>query len=175
MRLPRATAAIGATLLLCACGGGAPDAANTAIAGNDAATANQAAATSSTSAALDVYRGRYPNEVVGATRFNEHPLVRAAVAKALGKHKAMSARTVLEGAGPATPIAMAGDRLLSWGCEQHNCGAHNWALLVAADGSRPELCYHNEAMQPVTRWLIDGEASARMLPEGCPSGDARPA
>lgn len=138
----------------------------------DTANAAAANALAAVEGPLLVHRGRYPSDVVNGMPFDSHPLVRSAVARALGRTPDLSARAILADVGPATPITLIDGRLVSWRCEQHNCGAHHWTLILAPDGTRPELCYHDEAGDPDTRWLVDGQVTARTDP--CPSGDARP-
>lgn len=161
---------LASALLLGACGPSARED-NAGTLGNDAATANDlmnnsASADAPAAGPLSGYVGQYPFDAVNGVAFRDHPLVRAALVQAGGENAPVD--RILSGPGPSTPIALADDgRILSWGCEQHNCGPHNWTLLVAADGSRPELCYHDEDATPATVWLVDGRPTER---DGdCPS------
>lgn len=157
-------------LALGACGPTTPED-NAGTMGNDAVTSNDllgnaTSADASATGPLSGYIGQYPFDEVGGVAFRDHPLVRAALSEAGGDNAPVD--RILAGPGPSTPIALADDgRILSWGCEQHNCGPHNWALLVAADGSRPELCYHDEDATPATVWLVDGRVTERS--GDCPS------
>ena len=117
---------------------------------------------------LSRYVGKYPSDRVGGVRFRDQPAVRAAIVRTTPKGVVREA--LLHGAGPETPIVVRNRRLLSWACEAHNCGSHNWTLLVAADGSDPEVCYH-DLDAGGTRWFRDGVVE-RGRTGDCPSGDA---
>lgn len=162
--------ALAGVLLLGACGPASPEDEAGTI-GNDAITANDlmdnmASAEGSAAGPLSAYVGQYPFDEVDGVAFRDHPLVRAALVEAGGGNAPVE--RMLTGPGPSTPIALADDgRILSWGCEQHNCGPHNWTLLVAADGSQPELCYHDEDATPATVWLVAGRVTERS--GDCPS------
>jgi len=161
-----------AALILTGCGPVAP--ADNGAMDDDASGATNAPAGNVTSARsptdgpLSAYVGQYPFDPVAGVAFRDHPLVRAALVQAGGTNAPVD--RILDGPGPSTPIARTGDgRILSWGCEQHNCGPHNWALILEADGSNGELCYHDEDATPATVWLIDGRPTSR--DEQCPSGN----
>ncbi len=158
-------------LALAGCGPSAPEDNAAAIdnAAPDDLTAN-AAAGAPASGPLAGYVGQYPFDPIDGVAFRDHPLVRAALMQAGGADAPVE--QILSGSGPSTPIETAADgRILSWGCEQHNCGPHNWTLLVAADGSNPELCYHDENATPATVWLVDGRPTDRS--GDCPSEGRR--
>lgn len=154
----RRCAAVAATMLTCivlaGCGSGNPFASDS--------TDNRTAAAP---ADLTGYVGRHPFERISGTTFLSHPLVESAVARAAPS--ATVARTALSGEGPSTPIVLIDGKLHSWGCEQSNCGPHNWTIIVAPDGSSPELCYHDEDSATPIQWFVDGAATARTDP--CPS------
>lgn len=115
---------------------------------------------------LSVYAGLYPGEEVEGVAFLEHPLVRAAVERAVSEEDVL--RLVLDPTGPKTPIAAKGDLVLSWGCEAHNCGPHNWSLLITRDGSEAKLCYFRAADKQGSLWFAeDKEPEARELE--CPA------
>ncbi len=163
-RLLSATLAFATAAALSACGPTAPrDDAGTI--GNDTVASNDlmgkaASAGSPATGPLSAYVGQYPFDAVGGTAFRDHPLVRAALTRAGGENAPVE--QMLSGPGPSTPIATAEDgRILSWGCEQSNCGPHNWTLLVAGDGSNAELCYHDGDATPATVWLVDGQVTER--------------
>lgn len=163
------TLALAAAVALAGCGPSAPED-NAGTIGNDAVTSNDlmgnAASADPATGPLAAYVGQYPFDAVDNVAFRDHPLVRAALVQAGGENAPVE--RILSGPGPSTPIATADDgRILSWGCEQHNCGPHNWTLLVSADGSNPELCYHDEGATPATVWLVDGRVTERS--GDCPS------
>jgi hypothetical protein len=118
-------------------------------------------------ATLAGYAGQYPFDKVGGVTFLDNPLVTGAVGR-LVPDPAVRA-LILGGDGPGTPIARDGDRLIGWGCETHNCGDHNWAVEIAADGSDPAVCYHDAAaMGSRSRWYL-APGSTAMRAGGCPS------
>lgn len=117
-------------------------------------------------AGLARYVGRYPSDVVGGTSFIADRQVRAAVSGVVSD-AAVRAR-VLDAQAVATPVALVDGRVLSYACEPHDCGPHNWAIAVTPDGGRAAVCYYDEE-RGVARWYPDG-AGARPA-GGCPSGD----
>ncbi|MBW6528413.1 hypothetical protein KZ813_16340 [Sphingomonas sp. RHCKR7] len=124
-------------------------------------------ATATPVAALARYVGHYPTDAVaGGTSFLADPAVRAAVATAV-PDAAVRAR-VLDTDVTATPIAEVDGRVLSYGCEPHNCGPHNWAIALTPDGASGAVCYYDEDRK-VARWY---PAGAGPNPAGgCPSGE----
>jgi hypothetical protein len=113
------------------------------------------------------YIGKYPFDRVDGKRFQDLPEVHAAVAAAV--HDPKIQRLILTDKDrPTTPIALEGGMLLSWGCEAHNCGPHNWTLLMKPDGSSPQVCY-TDMDHGGTRWFANGAVLAKTDP--CPSGD----
>ena len=116
---------------------------------------------------LSAYVGKYPFDKVDGVAFVDNPQVRAAVERAAGG--AIPASTFFTASGPATPIAMQDGRILSWACEEHNCGPHNWSMAVAPDGSTAQLCYHDDKATPPTIRIVEGKTTPQS--EDCPSGD----
>lgn len=109
---------------------------------------------------LAPYVGKYPFDAVGSVSFYQVPAVRAAVNGAVRDPRIR--RLILNASGPTTPIARGADgRLIAWGCETHNCGSHNWSLVVGPDGGNAEVCYHDDgAPGATTRWFRDGAEEA---------------
>ena len=156
-------------LLLAACGSSAPQeghAATNAPAPQAAAAVPPANATAPkppgppvpppAPAALAAYVGRYPVDAVNGVTFLAQPQVRAAVAAAV-PDDAEIRNLVFEGAGPTAPIARRDGRLISWGCEAHNCGPHNWAILIDEAGTAAEICYHDDSVDGEgSRWFAAG-------------------
>lgn len=118
-------------------------------------------------AGLSRYLGKYPFDKVDGSAFLGDPMVVAAV-RASGAETRIQ-ELILGGAGPQTPIRKVAGKIVSWGCEAHNCGPHNWTLAVLDDGSGGEVCYLNmdEGETPV--WYADGKKSPRTDP--CPAGE----
>ena len=120
-------------------------------------------------AALGGYAGHYPFDAVGGVRFLDQPAVTRAVTE-LVPDAAIRA-LVLGGDGPGTPIAKQAGKLVAWGCETHNCGAHDWAITIAPDGSGATVCYHDAAtMQERARWYL-APGRSEMRDGDCPSDD----
>lgn len=141
-------------------------------AGNDTAGSNaidgNLAAGNMTQAAegpLSVYVDKYAFDKVEAVSFLAHPLVRAGVEGAVPEAKIRE--WILENTGPQTPIALRDGRLISWGCQQHNCGMHQWTVVIAPDGGNTEVCYLPDGAEtPV--WYAGGKKIGRT--GLCPSG-----
>ncbi|SEL12598.1 hypothetical protein SAMN05216382_1545 [Sphingomonas palmae] len=123
---------------------------------------------SATTAAPDLsrYVGKYPFDLVAGTRFVDEPAVRAAVARVVPDAGVRD--TVLSRDGTANPVAEWDGRILSWACEAHNCGPHNWAIAITPDGRDAAVCYY-DADEPVSRWYPAGFRNP--APDGCPSGE----
>ena len=68
----------------------------------------------------------------GMTRFVDEPAVRAAVARVVPDAEVRD--TVLSREATANPVVEQDGRILSWACEAHNCGPHNWAIAITPDG-----------------------------------------
>ena len=116
---------------------------------------------------LSRYLGKYPFDPVDGITFLADPRVVAAV-RASGAETRIQ-ELILGGAGPQTPIRKVAGKIVSWGCEAHNCGPHNWTLAVLDDGSGGEVCYFNEDEGADPVWYADGRKSPRTDP--CPSGE----
>jgi hypothetical protein len=115
---------------------------------------------------LTRYLGAYPLDVVGGSSFLADPAIRDAVAAAV-PDAAVRAR-VLDRDVTATPVAMVDGRILSYGCEPHNCGPHNWSIAVTPDGKTAAVCYVDQDAG-IARWYP--EDAAPPPTGGCPSGD----
>lgn len=136
--------------------------ATSAHAGNDTASNSIEAA----DGPLSAYVGKYAFDKVANVSFLQHPLVRAGVDSAVPDAKIRE--WIFEKAGPQTPIALRDGRLISWGCQAHNCGSHQWTVVIAPDGGDPEVCYLPDGAEtPV--WYAGGKKTGRT--DLCPSGD----
>ena len=125
------------------------------------------AATPAASGSLARYAGKYPFDKVDGVAFLDAPAVTGAVDRLIGD--ASIRKLVLGGDGPGTPIARRDGKLIAWGCETHNCGDHNWSMLIAPDGSSAEICYHDAAaMHGRSHWYGDSALPA-MRDGDCPS------
>lgn len=172
-----ATALFGALLLLSACGsqdskaladaaktedGGANEAAPDAAPATSQTTTADAGAQGSTTAAgaatgpkLSAYVGKYPFDAVDGVAFKDHPLVKAGIAATVTNARIRNAITTTQ--GPSAPIAMVDGKVASWSCQQHNCGEHQWAILIDPATGATDVCYQNDpAMVSETRWFLAG-------------------
>jgi hypothetical protein len=130
-------------------------------------TAVSTAAAPTVKGALDSYLGHYPFDAVGGVRFLDQPAVAKAVAALVPDTKVRA--LVLGGEGPGTPVARKDGKLLAWGCETHNCGGHDWSILIAPDGGEASVCYHDAAtMRERARWYL-APGRSEMRDGDCPS------
>ena len=87
---------------------------------------------------LSRYSGRYPFDRVGGVRFLDHPLVRRAVANAAPSAR-ISARILAQGTSGV--IVVTRTMVLAWACEPHNCGSHNWSIVIGRRNRAQFVCY----------------------------------
>ena len=85
----------------------------------------------------------------------EEPAVRAALATSGAGREVTD--FIVNGQGPRSPIAMRDGKLMASGCEAHDCGSHDWAMLIASDGSGAEICYHDADAGGPPRWFAGGK------------------
>lgn len=123
---------------------------------------------------LTPYVGKYPFDVVNGHRFLDHPAVRAAIAAAVPDAK-KRAEVAFEDDGLGLPIVRVdGGRILVWGGAKRAEDRYNWAVVIAPDGSKPEVCIYDgvgygEDFQ-AAEWFEPGHAS--IMKQGtCPSAD----
>jgi hypothetical protein len=126
----------------------------------------EASASPATTANLSRHAGKYPLDDVGGSSFLAEPAVRQLVAGVVDD-PAIRAR-VLDRDVTATPIEEVDGRLLSYGCEPHNCGPHNWTIAIRPDGSGGAVCYYDQDAN-VARWYPRDAGKAPT--DGCPSGE----
>lgn len=175
----KGTLAMAAALALVACGAGADDAsadpAATDAAGGDTAAvdagADAGAATGPTEAAaqkaadaapaaggasgLAAYVGKFPFDEVDGVIFENHPAVKAGVAATLTD--AAVRKAIAETEGPAAPIEMIDGKVSAWACQAHNCGDHQWMVMVDPASGATDVCYHNaEKLAGQSRWFMAG-------------------
>jgi hypothetical protein len=157
---------------LAACGASGPGA--NKAAGNIAAPTNAAAPTNmaagnSTGAAsgpLSAYVGHLPSDAVNGSTFLANPQVRAAVEAAVSD--ADVRRWVLREDVTSNPIGSQGGRIVATGCESHNCGAHNWSILIDPEGTTAEVCYARDTQGDRGMWYVAGRP-AEERPGACPT------
>ena len=181
-RLPVFPALAGAALLaLAACGSGddaappppadaqgvdaqaaadQPAAPSKAAAPAAPADAAPAAAKAGDAKGLAAYVGKYPFDKVDGVAWNDHPAVKAGLAATVKDAKVLKAIQTLE--GPAAPIEMHDGKVMAWACQQHNCGPHQWAVLVDPATGATDVCYYDEAASASdARWFLAGGKEER--------------
>jgi hypothetical protein len=136
--------------------GSTADATSAAAEGADEATV--AAATPALASAggdLTAYVGMFPFDAVGGVTWHDHPMVTAGIRKTV--IDAAVRRAMQSPGGPSAPIATYQGKVGSWGCQQHNCGDHQWAVLVDPKTGATDVCYHNaEQTGEASRWFLAG-------------------
>ncbi len=134
---------LGAALLLAACGQQASDRADDAKP-QPAQAAGGATEQPVADTGLAAYAGKYPFDAVNGVAWNDHPAVKSGIAATVTDAKI---RTTIETtAGPAAPIDERQGRMMAWACEAHNCGAHQWAVLIDPAGGATDVCYYDESV-----------------------------
>lgn len=104
---------------------------------------------------LASYVGKYPFDKVDGVAWNDHALVKAGIAATVKDAAVVKAITTTE--GPAGPIEMKGGKVMSWACEAHNCGPHQWAVLIDPRTGATDVCYYDEdADAAKSRWFLAG-------------------
>ncbi|PQM28685.1 hypothetical protein CVO77_09635 [Sphingopyxis lindanitolerans] len=102
---------------------------------------------------LASYVGKYPFDKVDGVAWNDHALVKAGIAATVTDAAVRKAITTLQ--GPAAPIEMRGDKIVSWACEAHNCGPHQWSVQIDPRSGATDVCYFDEAADPdKARWFL---------------------
>lgn len=142
-------------------GADAADAAGAPGAETDAADKTAAAPGSARSAAagsapdLTAYVGKTQQEPVDGVAWEDHPLVVAGIRRTVTD--AAVRRAMQSPGGPTAPVATYQGKVGGWGCQQHNCGDHQWAVLVDPQTGATEVCYHNaEQTGDASRWFLAG-------------------
>ena len=107
------------------------------------------------------YAGHYPFDRVAGVRFLDHPAVRAAVAEAAPTPR-VRARILAEGTSGL--IFVTPTMVLTWACEPHNCGSHNWSIVIGRRSGARLICYKPDG-QPA-RWYRRQRVVA--TGDGCP-------
>jgi hypothetical protein len=107
--------------------------------------------------ALARYVDMRPREIEGGRSFLGDPAVKRAIAANV--RDAGVRNFIYNYSGPDAPIARTRNgRIIAWGCEAHNCGFHNWAVSIAADGSSAEICHYQDDERPdgSSTWYLRG-------------------
>ncbi len=139
-----------------------------------AASGDVAEAPAAAAVDLSAYVGKYPFDVVNGHRFLDHPAVKAAIAAAVPDATTREA-VKFEENGLGLPIVRVdGGRILAWGGAKRAEDRYNWAVVIASDGSKPEVCIYDgvgyEDDFQAAQWFVPGEGS--IMKQGkCPSAD----
>ncbi|MDE0879704.1 MAG: hypothetical protein OSB00_13745 [Sphingomonas bacterium] len=109
---------------------------------------------------LTAYIGHYPRDAVDGVSFFDRTEVANSLISAVGDPKL---RHMITGrAGVTVPIFRYDGKIAAHGCEPHNCDAHNWTFLMAADGSGATACFHDAAaMGNTSRWYSNDAPVSR--------------
>ncbi len=115
---------------------------------------------------ITAYVGKYPHDALSGVDFYDRTDVATGLVNAVGDAKL---REMIRGrSGPATPIFKVGTRVAAWGCEEHNCGDHNWAVLIEPKTGKTEVCHHEAATMGAQSDWYAGAAPVRRA-AACPS------
>jgi hypothetical protein len=98
------------------------------------------------------YIGHYPFDRVGHHSFIESPRV---VARVRGVVSSAHVRDWVLSAGVGIPIARSHGYITASSCEQHNCGAHHWNIIVDDTASKIAVCYYDADARNPVRWFGD--------------------
>ncbi|MBT0669315.1 hypothetical protein HT136_13165 [Novosphingobium profundi] len=121
---------------------------------------------------LTAYVGKYPFDVVNGHRFLDNPEVKAAILAAVPDAEKRAA-VVFEKGGLGLPIKQVqGGRILAWGGANHAEDRYNWSVVLAPDGSAPQVCIYDglgyEDDSAASQWFEPGQPSV-MKQGKCPS------
>lgn len=158
-------------LLLVGCGGGDSPDANALASSEFVPPATQAPAPVAGQAQttpLTTYVGHYPNDAVDGVGFYDRTEVANALIALVPEERVR--RLIAGREATATPIFRRGEMVAAHGCEAHDCGDHNWTLMIPLDANidKASVCYHDAAsMNDASRWTTRRQSARR--PGGCPS------
>jgi len=118
---------------------------------------------------LGAYVGHYPFDKVGGVSFIVNPKVLAAVRKTVTDKEIL--RWVTDpSAGPSDTVYRKDGKIAAWSCQAHNCGDHNWTVLIDSAGTSAELCYHDaEKTGADSRWYAPGAGKPETRSGDCPA------
>ena len=68
---------------------------------------------------------------------------------------AAARKAILELPGPAAEIELHDGKVAAWACEAHNCGPHQWTVLVDPKSGATDVCYFDEEkLGDKSRWFL---------------------
>lgn len=111
---------------------------------------------------LTAYEGKYPSDAVDGVTFLAHPAVVAGVGATVADRALR--KIILSEETVQSPITVKGRVVRADSCEPHNCGDHNWSILVDSRSGATDVCYHDGATMPQdqSRWyLASGKSGMR--------------
>jgi len=103
-----------------------------------------ASATPPEDTGLAAYVGKYPFDKVNGVAWSDHPAVKAGLAATVTDPRIRE--TIATRAGPSAPIERHEGKVMAWACEAHNCGPHQWAVLIDPATGATDACYYDEAV-----------------------------
>ncbi len=115
---------------------------------------------------LTAYEGKYPSDAVDGVTFLANPTVVAGVEATLAEEALRD--TVLSEETVQSPITVKDGVVRADDCEPHNCGDHNWSILVEAKSGATDICYHDAASMGAdeSRWYL-ASGDTEMRPGTC--------
>lgn len=118
---------------------------------------------------LSEYVGKYSSGKVKDVAFLQHPAVLAGVKKAIPSGRVRD--RVLDHHATQAPIARSGGKLVAHACEPHNCGDHQWSILIDPASGATDVCYYNgaTARDHKARWYLSSGKVELRDTAGCPS------
>ena len=120
---------------------GAGDAA--AAAGDAAAAAAPASEAAAAVPSLTSWVGGYPYQTRDGMSFWAHPAVTAAVRAYVPRS---DIRAWILSSGVESEVTQLPDgRVVARACEPHNCGSHEWRVIIADSGEWTQICYYDSA------------------------------
>lgn len=121
---------------------------------------------------LTPYIGKYPFDVVNGHRFLDHPAVKAAIAASVPDAKTRAGVVFPDRALGLPIIKVEGGRILIWGGDWRAEDRYNWSVVIAPDGSKPEVCIYDGVAygedSDSSEWFEPGKPSV-MNQGSCPS------
>ncbi|UKK83292.1 hypothetical protein L7H23_12035 [Sphingopyxis sp. BSN-002] len=102
---------------------------------------------------LAAYVGKYPFDKVDGVAWNDHVLVKAGIVASVKDAAVLKAITTTE--GPSAPIEMKDGKVMAWACEAHNCGSHQWSVLIDPRTGATDVCYFDDSADNArSRWFL---------------------
>ena len=102
---------------------------------------------------LAAYVGKSPAEPVNGVDWNHNPTVVAGIRRSVTDSSVLEA--VKDISGPSALIEMIDGKIASWSCENHNCGDHQWMVMVDPSSGATDVCYHDAAqLANKSRWFL---------------------